>query len=541
MRSALGRLPLKPSKPRLISATDQPIGQVQGLQLPGPTVREHGGVPAPRAPDGRLLPPEAKWRRLRHQPMDVAPSDPTSVMEWPPSPPLVLSESQSEDLGTYIKRDSRRLERVGFSQLVEEQRQRSDFSSGVRQIPHKAARLLDHLRKRGANVSLKPPPLTDGARDEKMQREPHKSAVAHADFLREELLNSVRKGFWMVLPYKLLKKYKKLLRNMRISPMGVVPQQARQPRIIVDYSFFGLNDDTIKTAPRDAMQFGKALKRILQAIVDANPDYGPVHLIKVDIADGFYRIWVNGDDITKLVVALPPLGSTEPLVALPLVLPMGWTESPPYFCAATETVTNMTNWRLMNRWKAPPHRLEALANTRPPPEAKGDGTLTSPVAEGPKPPLNGIPMSPFAKAEGPKPLFAGSPTSPFAEGPKPPFATSRRRPGHTFRRRRSPKVRSRPSPSRRRPGHTTEGPASTPYKRWISSSTTSLGLGKVTRPRSTTYVAGSCTHSMKSFGGWTPSTGHIARSRHLPRSCDRATLFGKPGSSSWDGSSTPSA
>jgi hypothetical protein len=69
MRGALGRLPLKPQKPRLISATDQPICQVQGLQLPGPTVQEHGGVPAPRAPDGCLLPPEAKR-------MKVTPSDP---------------------------------------------------------------------------------------------------------------------------------------------------------------------------------------------------------------------------------------------------------------------------------------------------------------------------------------------------------------------------------------------------------------------------------------------------------------------------------
>jgi hypothetical protein len=142
---------------------------------------------------------------------------------------------------------------------------------------------------------------------------------------------------------------------MQVSPMGA--QRARRPRIIVDYFFFGLNDDTLKMAPRDAMKFGKALERILQAIVDENPDHGPVHLIKVDIADGFYRIWVNVDDITKLAVALPPLGGTKPLVALPLVLPMGWTESPPYFCAATETITDISNRRLLNHWKAPPHRL----------------------------------------------------------------------------------------------------------------------------------------------------------------------------------------
>jgi hypothetical protein len=72
----------------------------------------------------------------------------------------------------------------------------------------------------------------------------------------------------MVLPYRLLKKYKKLLRNMRISPMGVVLQRPRRPQIIVDYSFFGLNGDTLNMAPWDVMQFGKALKRILQTIVN---------------------------------------------------------------------------------------------------------------------------------------------------------------------------------------------------------------------------------------------------------------------------------
>jgi hypothetical protein len=203
-----------------------------------------------------------------------------------------------------------------------------------------------------------------------MKRGPHKSSNEHAKFLREELLDFVQKGFWMILPYRLLKKYKKVIKNLRISPMGVVPQRARRPRIIVDYSFFLLNDETVKLAPREAMQFGKALDRILQAIVDADPAHGPVKLIKVDIADGFYRIWLNLHDIPKLAVSIPPLYGDEPLVALPLALPMGWTESPPYFCVATETVADITNKRLMNHWKPPPHRLEEAANT--PPEAAVD-------------------------------------------------------------------------------------------------------------------------------------------------------------------------
>jgi hypothetical protein len=87
--------------------------------------------------------------------------------------------------------------------------------------------------------------------------------------------------------------------------------------------------------------------------------------MKVDIANGFYRIWLNLHDIPKLAVLLPRLHGKEPLLALPLVLPMGWTESPPYFCAATETVANVTNRRLANHWKAPPHRLEEVAATPP--------------------------------------------------------------------------------------------------------------------------------------------------------------------------------
>jgi hypothetical protein len=94
------------------------------------------------------------------------------------------------------------------------------------------------------------------------------------------------------------------------------------------------------------MQFGKALERILRNIVEANPSHGPVYLLKIDIADGFYRIWLNEHDILSLAVSLPPLHGDTPLVALPLVLPMGWTESPPYFTTATETVADLANQRV---------------------------------------------------------------------------------------------------------------------------------------------------------------------------------------------------
>ena len=94
------------------------------------------------------------------------------------------------------------------------------------------------------------------------------------------------------------------------------------------------------------MQFGHALDRILQEILLADPVHGPTHLIKNNISDGIYQIALNIDDIPKLGVVFPTLPGDEQLVAFPLVLPMGWSNSPPIFSTATETITDLANRRL---------------------------------------------------------------------------------------------------------------------------------------------------------------------------------------------------
>ena len=71
------------------------------------------------------------------------------------------------------------------------------------------------------------------------------------------------------------------------------------------------------------MQFGQNLERIIQNIVHADPRHGPVHLIKVDIVDGFYRIHLAPADIPTLRVSLPFSQNGDPLIAFPLMLPMG--------------------------------------------------------------------------------------------------------------------------------------------------------------------------------------------------------------------------
>jgi hypothetical protein len=143
------------------------------------------------------------------------------------------------------------------------------------------------------------------------------------------MADMIEKGQWIMLPADQARK----LPNLRISPIGVVPQRDRRPRTIVDYSFSDVNLDTCPVAPQEA--FGTALQRIVEDIVNADPQWGPEHMCKVDIADGFYRVGVRCEDIPKLGVILPPTPQDAlPLVAFPLVLPMGWKNSPPYSTSA---------------------------------------------------------------------------------------------------------------------------------------------------------------------------------------------------------------
>jgi hypothetical protein len=171
---------------------------------------------------------------------------------------------------------------------------------------------------------LTTPPWSQAKLAAACARGSHKSATEYITFLQEEIIAMMQKGQWVLLPYHLVKH----LPNLRLSPLGVVPQRDRRPRVIVDYTYSGVNDDTLCLAPPEAMQFGHALQRILQTILHADPRFGPVYLIKVDIADGFYRVWLNTNDIPKLGVIFPTLPHMEPLVAFPLALPMGWNHPP---------------------------------------------------------------------------------------------------------------------------------------------------------------------------------------------------------------------
>ena len=81
--------------------------------------------------------------------------------------------------------------------------------------------------------------------------------------------------------------------------------------MLVDHTWFGVNEHTVMELPPEVMQFGGALPRILWLLWHADPDLGPIYLAKFDIADGFYRLFLYPDDATKLAVLMPSSGKEQ--------------------------------------------------------------------------------------------------------------------------------------------------------------------------------------------------------------------------------------
>ena len=113
------------------------------------------------------------------------------------------------------------------------------------------------------------------------------------------------------------------------------------------------------------MQFGKALNQILQRIQAANLRYGPVYMSKINVANAFHRINLNPADSIRMGVLFSSKKGERKLIGFPLVLPMGWAESPPAFCAGTETIADRANATLTTNIRSldVPHRLDVLSET----------------------------------------------------------------------------------------------------------------------------------------------------------------------------------
>jgi hypothetical protein len=98
-----------------------------------------------------------------------------------------------------------------------------------------------------------------------------------------------------------------------------------------------VNDTTEKTAPAGTIdQIGKCLSCIIHAFAEAD-DAAKIFMAKWDIKDGFWRMDCAAGEEWNFAYVLPQEEGEPITLVVPTSLQMGWVESPPYFCSATET------------------------------------------------------------------------------------------------------------------------------------------------------------------------------------------------------------
>jgi hypothetical protein len=280
---------------------------------------------------------------------------PPSTASLPNTPPnkrrrqAILPYSPG-DLGKWAHSEARALARLGWYAYFHSRQQPHSVHPSIRHIPHPTAQYLHRVACSGVPALSTTPPWSRAAKLQAIRRGPHVSASTRfASFLLADMYDYVQVGYWAVLPFHALQHYSQL----KLSPAGVVPQRERRPRPIMDYTFSGVNQASVSLEPRHAMQFGTAFLRFIQRLVYCNPGGGPPLMAKIDLADGYYRVPLSPTAALNLAVVIPS-DCPSPLVALPLSLPMGWTQSPPYFCAYTETVADIAN---TTAHTFPPHPL----------------------------------------------------------------------------------------------------------------------------------------------------------------------------------------
>ena len=92
-------------------------------------------------------------------------------------------------------------------------------------------------------------------------------------------------------------------------------------------------------------QLGKVLKRIVAQLADGAEHDTEFLFAKLDIKDGFWRLAVSNDDAWNFCYVLPtvqkPGNMDEVEIVVPNALQMGWCESPPLFCASSETARDV--------------------------------------------------------------------------------------------------------------------------------------------------------------------------------------------------------
>jgi hypothetical protein len=195
--------------------------------------------------------------------------------------------------------------------------------------------------------------------------------------VHEDVEYQVLAGFSEVVLWDDIKHH--LPTHFKISPVAVVPQPNRRGRIILDLSVpvhrknkstrrkhrmgdiiqASVNDTMVKLAPMEAVKaIGQVLPNLFKFMADTPPEEVIV-FSKIDLSDGFWRMIVAEDSKWNFCYVMPDPDSSPTRIVVPSALQMGWAESPPFFCAATQAGRNVIEYLIDEKFDLPPHPLES--------------------------------------------------------------------------------------------------------------------------------------------------------------------------------------
>jgi hypothetical protein len=237
---------------------------------------------------------------------------------------------------------------------------------------HVAAPLLYKYAKEGCTVDCGP----DWNIQKIMallRKGPHSSAKSKDAIrqLRAETKAKIKNGYARVVNWKDIKN--DIPKNLKISPVAMIPHKSKKYRCILDLSFTlhekglvhsSVNATTNKKAPPQAMsQLGLCLSRLIANMADNYDRNAPFMFTKLDIKDGFWRMRVSDADAWNFCYVLPSLKDNDTAenwdIVVPNSLQMGWCESPPFFCAGSETARDIIT-NIIDDPTLPHHRFETI-------------------------------------------------------------------------------------------------------------------------------------------------------------------------------------
>ena len=165
-----------------------------------------------------ITPPPSFTLPLRHQNMTLPP---IRSQHEPSTSPSAQSGSALKSLGKFARQHVKLLRQLGWHQFVKCLQIPFDTTDDLASIPHPAAPYLRTLATHGVPAPSHSPPWTKQQLQTVLNRGAHVSAKRlYREFLFEDILDMVQKGYWTVLPFSAVQH----LTHLKLSLAGVVPQ-----------------------------------------------------------------------------------------------------------------------------------------------------------------------------------------------------------------------------------------------------------------------------------------------------------------------------